>query len=278
MYKHPHKPKPKPHKPKKGPHHHHDTKFKHSKYEAAESRPIWIPKQLHYKPKQSEETVPINEWQQKLAIQPLKKPKHSQQSPYALIEMMAEAGDDDAYKAKLYKQFQLQEKFKNQHMIPEYMVMDSSLSFGQDEDNNDDIYTASPSVAHFKNPQLMKITEADIRPKANAHVPQWGYDSSSQEIAFYKKPHEWPMVGPSSVAYQYTTLAPLHLSSNSEDDDEEFMPSALIQHTKLSSLKEYPNLFQSNKPKPTDPPYTYTKYKNRQSMKNAMSNLNTRVN
>lgn len=224
----------------------------------------------------SEETVPINEWQHKFAAQPLKKPQHSKKSPYALIEMMAEAGDDDGYKAKLYKQFKLQEKLKNQHMVPEYMVMEGGLSFGQDEDNGEDIYTAAPSVDHFNNPQLMKITEADIRPKANVHVPQWGYDSNSQEVAFYKKPHEWPKVGPSAVAYQYTTLAPLHLSSNS--DDEEFMPSALIQQTKHSNSNEYPNLFQSNKPKPVNLQYTYTKYKNRQSMKNAMSNLNTRVN
>lgn len=271
MYKHHHTPKP--HKSKKGQHQHYDTK-KHSQFETAESRPIWIPK--HYKPKINEETLPINEWQHKLAIQPLKKPKHSKKNLYALIEMMAETGDDDGLKAKLYKQFQMQEKLKNQHLIPDYMVMDSSLNFGQDEDDHDDIYKASPSVEHFNHPQVLKITEADIRTKAKAHAPQWGYESGSQEVAHFKKPHEWPMVGPSSVAYQYTTLAPFHLSSNSESD--EFMPSALIQQTKHSSFDEYPNLFQSNKPKPMDLQYTYTKYKNRQSMKNAMSNLNTRVN
>lgn len=283
MYKHHHKPKP--HKPKKGPHHHHETKFKHSKFETAESRPIWIPKPPHYKPKTNDETVPITEWQHKFAVHPLKKPKHSKKNPYALIEMMAETGDDDdGYKAELYKQFKLQEKLKNQHMIPEYMVMDSSLSFGQgDEEDHDDItqqrdvYTASPSdVEHFNHPQLMKITEADIRTKVKAHTPQWGYNGGPQEIAYYKKPHEWPKVGPSSVTYQYTTLAPLHLASNTDSD--EFMPSALIQQSKHSSLDEYPNLFQSNKPKPMDLQHTYTKYKNRQSMKNAMSNLNTRVN
>lgn len=245
--------------------------MKHSQFEVAESRPIWIPTPLHYKPKLSDETIPINEWQHKRAVHPLKKPKHSKKNPYALIEMMAEAGDDDGYKSKLYKQYQLQEKLKGQHMVPDYMVMDSSLNLDHDGDEQDDIYAASPSVEHFNNPQLMKITDADIQtPKV--HPPQWGYESNSQEIAYYKKPHEWPKVGPSSVAYQYTTLAPLHLS------DEEFMPSALIHQSKHSSLDEYPNLFQSNQPKPMDLQYTYTKYKNRQSMKNAMSNLNTRVN
>ncbi len=246
--------------------------MKHSQFDVAESRPIRIPKPLHYKPKLDEETIPINEWQHKVPIRPLKKPKHSKKSPYALIEMMAEAGDDDAYKNKLYKQFQLQEKLKNQHMIPDYMVMDSSLSFGQEGDEHDDIYAASPSAHHFKNPQLLKITDADIRTKSKPHPPEWGYESSSPEIAFYKKPHEWPEIGPSAMAYQYTTLAPLHLS------DDEFMPSTMITQSKHSSLDEYPNLFQSNKPKPMDLQYTYTKYKNRQSMKNAMSNLNTRVN
>ncbi|XP_037035865.1 uncharacterized protein LOC119074029 [Bradysia coprophila] len=263
VYKHLHKPKP--HKSKKS-----HAKLKHSHFDVAESRPIWIPKPVHYKPKAKEETVPINEWQHKLAMQSLKKPKHSKQSPYALIEMMAETGDD-GYKAKLYKQYQLQEQLRNQQMMPDYMVMDGSLSFGAEEDDNDDVYASSPSVEHFHQPHLMKITEADIRPKVKP-APQWDHDSKSQEIAYYKKPHEWPKVEPSSVAYQYTTLAPLHLT------DDEFVPSALLQQTKHSSLDEYPNLFQSNKPKPMDLQYTYTKYKNRQSMKNAMSNLNTRVN
>ncbi|KAJ6642380.1 hypothetical protein Bhyg_07328 [Pseudolycoriella hygida] len=196
--------------------------------------------------------------------------------------MMAEAAadDDNEYKAKLYKQFKkLQEKKrKGQHVTPDYMVMDGELTYGQDEDESEeshDIY-ASPSVDQFHNPQMVKITEADIRTKAKHHVPQWDYDGSSQEIAYYQKPHEWPMVDPSSLPYQYTTLAPMHLTSFAED--EEFIPSTLLQETKYSTLEEYPtNLFQANKPKQMDLPYTYTKYKNRQSMKNAMSNLNTRI-
>lgn len=232
----------------------------------AESRPIWIPKPVHHKPKSTEETVPINEWQQKLQSQ-LKKPKNSQKIPVALVEMIAEAGVDDGYKKKLLKQYQLQEQLRNQHVIPEYMVMDGS--YGNEDDDKGDVYAYSPTVEHFSKPQLLKITEADIRPKGKP-VPQWGHDSGSQEITYYKKPHEWPKVEPSLMAYQYTTLAPLHLTA------DDFVPSALIQQTPHSSFEEYPNLFQSNKPKLLDLQHTYTKYKNRQSLK--MSNLNTRVN
>lgn len=269
-----HHPKPKHYKVKKPPRHHHEPKMKHLQFEVAESRPIWIPKPPQHKPKPSKDTVPINEWQHALSMRPIKKPKHSKNNPYELIEMMAEAEDDDGYKAKLYKQFQLEEKLKGRHMIPDYMMMDSSLNFGRDTDEQDDVYPAT-SLDHFNQPQLLKITDADIRPHATTHTPKWGqdYESGGHEVAYYKKPHEWPKVAPSSLAYQYTTLAPFHLT-----DEESFVPSTLIQQTKHSSLEDYPNLFQSNRPKTTDLQYTYTKYKNRQSLKNAMSSLNTRIN